>query len=38
MSQNPMTEERKKVEELEKNYEQVWQAVDEDDSEKRKGT
>lgn len=32
-----MTEERKKVQELENNYEQVWHAVDEDDSEKRKG-
>lgn len=32
-----MTEERKKVQELESNYEQVWDSVDSDKSEKRKG-
>ena len=30
-----MTEERKKVHELESNYEQVWEDIDEKETEKR---
>ena len=31
-----MTEERKKVNELESSYEQVWEDIDEKETEKRK--